>query len=115
MIINIEEVGFHNFKSHGGHARPQKCRGDRILGQWACASKFKMAAKLTLEAVLEEVTGSDSESLEDLRDSCSDEEEDQKTKAIDSAVDVFTDCSDLGENIAHFKLCVSHPSTPELF
>ena len=58
-----------------------------------------MAASLTFEDVLKEVTQSD---IEELQDS-SDEESDQKTEAIESAVNCFTECSDLGQNIALFK------------
>ena len=88
---------------HAGHTRHQKSRGDRISGQRTRTSKFKtnfkMAASLTFEDVLEEVTRSDTEEVQD----SSDEENDQKTKAIESAVNCFTECSDLGQNIALFK------------
>ena len=88
---------------HAGHTRHQKSRGDRILGQRTRASKFKtnfkMAASVAFEDVLEEVTRGDTEELQ----ASSDEECDQKTEAIESAVNCFTECSDLGENIALFK------------
>ena len=88
---------------HAGHTRHQKSWGDRISGQRTRASKlktnFKMAASLTFEDVLEQVTRSDTEELQD----SSDEESDQKTEAIESAVNCFTQCSDLGQNIALFK------------
>jgi len=58
-----------------------------------------MAASVPFEDVIEEVTRSDSEELQD----SSDEESDKKTEAIESAVNCFTECSDLGENIALFK------------
>ena len=62
-------------------------------------TNLKMAASVALEEILDEVTRSD---IEDIQDS-SDEETDQKSKAIESAVGCFAECSDLGENIRLFK------------
>ena len=62
-------------------------------------TNFKMAASVALEEILDEVTRSD---IEDVQDS-SDEETDQKSKAIESAVNCFAESSDLGENIGLFK------------
>ena len=58
-----------------------------------------MAASVALEEILVEVTRSD---IEDVQDS-SDEETDQKSKAIESAVNCFAESSDLGENTGLFK------------
>ena len=88
---------------HAGHMRSKKCRVDRIAGQRARASNyntnFKMAASILLEVVIEEVTRSDNEELQD----SSDDEVDPKSKAIELAVSSFSECSALGENIALFK------------
>ena len=78
--------------------RTQKCRVDRIKGQRAHALKIKVVASLPLE-VVEKVTRNDNKELQD----SSDEEGDPKNKAIELAVSSFSQCSALGENIAHFK------------
>ena len=46
---------------------------------------------------------SDTESLVDELGDSSSDEEDQKTNAIESAVNVFAACDKLGQNIEHFK------------
>lgn len=59
-----------------------------------------MAACVALEGILEEVTCSDTEDAQD----STDEETDQKTKAIESAINCFAECNDLGKNIRLFQL-----------
>jgi len=64
-----------------GHTRQQKCRGDRISDQrthaWKLKTNFKMATSVPFEDVLEEVTGIDTEELQD-----SSEEESDKTEKL---------------------------------
>ena len=54
-----------------------------------------MAASVALQDILEEVTRNDTEDVQDFTD----EETDLKTKAIESVINFFAECSDLGENI----------------
>ena len=46
---------------------------------------------------------SDTESLVDELGDSSSDEEDQKTNAVESAVNVFAACDELGQSIEHFK------------
>ena len=58
-----------------------------------------MAASALFEDVFKELTRTGTEEQQD----SSDEESDKKDEAIESAVNYFTECSDLGENFALVK------------
>ena len=60
---------------------------------------FKMATSVPSQYVFKEVTRNDTEELQD----SSDEESDKRDKAIESAINCFTECSDWGENLALVK------------
>ena len=55
-----------------------------------------MAASVPFEDVFKELTRTGTEEQQD----SSDEKSDKKDEAIESAVNYFTECSDLGENFA---------------
>ena len=62
------------------------------------SANFKMVASAVIKDFLKEVTRSYAEGLRDSND----EENNQKTKAIELAVNFSAECSDLRVNISHF-------------